>query len=54
MAATGPGMMLLWEKVSPSHVGKGGFAPLMRLAGVIGAGAGFLLFYQNSICTATV
>ena len=45
--------MLLWEQVAPSHVGKGGFAPIMRLSGIIGAGAGFLVFYQNSICTAT-
>ena len=41
--------MLLWEKIAPSHVGKGGFAPIMRLTGAIGLGAGFLLFYQRSI-----
>jgi len=41
--------MMYWEQVSPSHVGKGGFAPIMRLAGVIGVGAGFMLFYQRSI-----
>lgn len=44
-----PGLMLLWEKIAPSHVGKGGFAPIMRLTGVIGAGAAFLMVYQNSI-----
>lgn len=49
MAAFGPSLMLLWERVAPSHVGKGGFAPIMRLSGVIGIGAGFLYFYQNSI-----
>lgn len=49
-AAAGPGLMLLWERVAPSFVGKGGFAPIMRLAGVIGAGAGFLMIYQRSIC----
>lgn len=49
-AAAGPGLMLLWERVAPSFVGKGGFAPTMRLAGVIGAGAGFLMVYQRSIC----
>jgi hypothetical protein len=48
-AAAGPGLMLLWERVSPSLVGKGGFAPIMRLSGVIGLGAGFLTFYQRSI-----
>jgi hypothetical protein len=48
-AAAGPGLMLLWERVSPSYVGKGGFAPIMRLTGVIGVGAGFLMFYQRSI-----
>jgi hypothetical protein len=41
--------MLLWERISPSLVGKGGFAPIMRLSGVIGLGAGFLTFYQRSI-----
>lgn len=41
--------MLLWERISPSLVGKGGFAPIMRLSGVIGAGAGFFMFYQRSI-----
>ncbi|KAL9125322.1 MAG: hypothetical protein Q9217_005454 [Psora testacea] len=49
VAAFGPGLMLLWERITPSHVGKGGFAPIMRLSGVIGAGAGFLYFCQNSI-----
>jgi hypothetical protein len=48
-AVAGPGLMLLWERVAPSFVGKGGFAPIMRLAGVIGAGAGFLMVYQRSI-----
>ncbi len=44
--------MLTWERFAPSRVGKGGFAPIMRLSGVIGAGAGFLYFYSKSICTA--
>lgn len=48
-ATAGPGLMLLWEKIAPSYVGKGGFAPIMRLTGVIGLGAGFLMFYQRSI-----
>jgi hypothetical protein len=42
--------MLLMEKISPSLVGKGGFAPIMRLSGAIGLGAGFVMFYQRSIC----
>ncbi|CAG8974546.1 hypothetical protein HYALB_00005818 [Hymenoscyphus albidus] len=48
-AAAGPAAMLVMEKVSPSLVGRGGFAPIMRLTGVIGASAGFLLMYQRSI-----
>ncbi|RDW66775.1 putative NADH-ubiquinone oxidoreductase subunit 1 [Coleophoma crateriformis] len=47
--ATLPATMLLWEKISPSYVGKGGFAPIMRLTGVLGLGFGFLTFYQRSI-----
>ena len=42
--------MLLWEKLSPSHVPKGGFASTMRLSCAIGATAGFLYFYECSIC----
>jgi hypothetical protein len=42
--------MLLWERIAPSFVGKGGFAPIMRLAGVIGVGAGFFTVYQRSMC----
>ncbi|KAI1841459.1 hypothetical protein JX265_001473 [Neoarthrinium moseri] len=48
MAAGGPGALLLMEKFAPSHVGRGGFARAMRLAGVIGAIGGFLYFYQQS------
>ena len=49
MATLGPGVMLLWEKIAPSYVGKGGFASIMRLSGTIGAGFGFLWFYTCSI-----
>lgn len=42
--------MLLWEQVAPSHVGKGGFAPIMRLSCAIAAGGGFYMFYQRSVC----
>lgn len=48
MAAITPGLMLFFERVSPSHVGKGGFAPVMRLSLGIGAVGGFLLAYQRS------
>ncbi len=40
--------MLLWERMAPSFVGKGGFAPVMRLAGVIGVGGGFMLMATRS------
>ncbi|KAF2813677.1 NADH-ubiquinone oxidoreductase-like protein 21 kDa subunit [Mytilinidion resinicola] len=48
-SAIGPALMLYWERVSPSYVGKGGFAPIMRLTGAIGLTGGFLLVYSNSI-----
>lgn len=51
VAAAGPGLMLTWEKIAPSYVGKGGFAPIMRLAGFVGLTAGFLTMYQRSIRT---
>ncbi len=41
--------MLLWEQIAPSHVGKGGFAPIMRLTMAVSLTAGFLMFYQRSI-----
>ncbi|KAI1101886.1 NADH-ubiquinone oxidoreductase complex I, 21 kDa subunit-domain-containing protein [Jackrogersella minutella] len=47
-AAAGPGLLLTMEKFAPSHVGRGGFARALRLAGVIGAIGGFLYFYQRS------
>ncbi|RDL41610.1 putative NADH-ubiquinone oxidoreductase 21 kDa subunit [Venustampulla echinocandica] len=47
-AAFPPIAMLVMEKIQPSMVGKGGFAPIMRLTGVIGLSAGFLMFYQRS------
>lgn len=50
-AAFGPGALLAMEKFSPSHVGKGGFAPVMRLAGAVGLAGGFLYFYQRSART---
>ena len=49
MAAMGPATMLLWERVAPSYVKKGGFASVMRLSGAIGVCFGFLWFYTCSI-----
>lgn len=49
-AAAGPAFMLLWERLSPSYVGKGGFAPIMRLTAAIGITGGFLQYYNRSIC----
>ena len=48
VSAAGPALMLYWEKVSPSYVGRGGFAPIMRLSGVVGLTAGFLMVYSRS------
>ncbi|KAI1177760.1 NADH-ubiquinone oxidoreductase 21 kDa subunit [Nemania sp. FL0916] len=47
-ALGGPGLLYTMERFAPSHVGRGGFAQAMRLAGVIGVFGGFLLFYQRS------
>ncbi|CAK4030493.1 NADH-ubiquinone oxidoreductase kDa subunit [Lecanosticta acicola] len=47
-AASGPALMLWWEQISPSEVGRKGFAQTMRLSGGISAIAGFLLLYSRS------
>lgn len=49
LAASGPAVLLFWEASSPSYVGKGGFAPIMRLTGFVSLTAGFLFLYQRSI-----
>jgi hypothetical protein len=46
--ACGPALMLWWERISPSEVGKGGFASIMRLSGFVSLSAGFLLMYSRS------
>ena len=51
MAAFPPSFLLFWEHFAPSHVGKGGFAPLLRLNVWIGLAGGFLLYYQRSART---
>ncbi|RJE23644.1 hypothetical protein PHISCL_04020 [Aspergillus sclerotialis] len=48
MATLSPITFWAMERVSPSHVGKGGFAPLMRLATAIGLIGGLHVFYQRS------
>ncbi|KAF2852176.1 NADH-ubiquinone oxidoreductase-like protein 21 kDa subunit [Plenodomus tracheiphilus IPT5] len=48
LGALSPGLMLYWEKISPSFVGKGGFAPVMRLTGAVGVTGCFLFAYTRS------
>ncbi|MCJ1477210.1 hypothetical protein MMC13_005881 [Lambiella insularis] len=48
IGVAGPATMLIWERIAPSHVGKGGFAPIMRLSGALGVIAGFLYFTERS------
>lgn len=50
-AAFGPGSLYAMEKFAPTHVGRGGLAPAMRLAGAVGVVGGFLYFYQRSART---
>ncbi|ATY62182.1 NADH-ubiquinone oxidoreductase [Cordyceps militaris] len=47
-AAFAPAALYTMEKFAPSHVGRGGFAKAMRLAGFVGLAGGFLYFYQRS------
>lgn len=46
--------MLYWEKVSPSFVGKGGFAPIMRLSGAVGVTGAFMFAYTRSTSTSII
>lgn len=48
MAAVSPLSFWVMERVSPSHVGKGGFAPVMRLATALGLVGGLHILYQRS------
>jgi hypothetical protein len=48
VAAGNPLALYVMEKVSPSFVGRGGFAPGMRLTVGLGLGAGFLVSYSLS------
>jgi len=47
-AAIPPAGMYIMEKVHPSRVGKGGFAPIMRLNVFIGLAWGFVMMYNQS------
>ncbi|KAL7922811.1 putative NADH/ubiquinone oxidoreductase subunit [Trichoderma austrokoningii] len=47
-AAFAPVGLYALERLAPSHVGRGGLAKAMRLAGFIGLAGGFLYFYQRS------
>ncbi|KAF2644901.1 hypothetical protein P280DRAFT_466164 [Massarina eburnea CBS 473.64] len=48
VGALSPGLMLYWEKISPSFVGKGGFAPIMRLSCALGATGCFVFAYSRT------
>lgn len=48
MAAASPLSFWVMERVSPSHVGRGGFSPVMRLATAIGLVGGLHILYQRS------
>jgi hypothetical protein len=50
-AAASPLAFWLMERVSPSHVGRGGFSPVMRLATAIGLIGGVHVLYQRSCST---
>ncbi|PPJ58572.1 hypothetical protein CBER1_06674 [Cercospora berteroae] len=49
LAAAGPALMYWFERISPSEVGRGGFAQIMRLQGAVGVAAGFFYFYSRSV-----
>lgn len=53
MAAVSPLSFWVMERVSPSHVGKGGFAPVMRLATALGFVGGLHILYQRSCSMST-
>ncbi|KAJ5731046.1 uncharacterized protein N7483_005554 [Penicillium malachiteum] len=48
MATISPIAFWVMERVSPSHVGRGGFSPVMRLATAVGLIGGLHIFYQRS------
>ncbi|KAJ0422529.1 NADH-ubiquinone oxidoreductase complex I, 21 kDa subunit-domain-containing protein [Aspergillus carlsbadensis] len=48
LGAASPLAFWVMERVSPSHVGRGGFAPVMRLATAVGIIGGLHILYQRS------
>lgn len=48
MASAAPISFWVMERASPSHVGRGGFAPVMRLATAVGLLGGLHVLYQRS------
>ena len=48
MASAAPISFWIMERASPSHVGRGGFAPVMRLATAVGLLGGLHILYQRS------
>ncbi|KAK3203246.1 hypothetical protein GRF29_112g648133 [Pseudopithomyces chartarum] len=48
VGALSPGLMLYWERVSPSFVGKGGLAPVMRMSCAVGLTGAFLFAYTRT------
>lgn len=48
MASVSPIAFWVMERVSPSHVGRGGFSPVMRLATAVGLIGGLHVLYQRS------
>lgn len=48
MATVSPVSFWVMERVSPSFVGRGGFAPVMRLATAVGLIGGLHVLYQRS------
>ncbi|KAF2000104.1 NADH-ubiquinone oxidoreductase-like protein 21 kDa subunit [Amniculicola lignicola CBS 123094] len=48
LGSISPALMLYWEKVSPSFVGRGGFAPIMRASGAVGVTAMVVSVYSRS------
>jgi hypothetical protein len=48
MASVSPIAFWVMERTSPSHVGRGGFAPVMRLAAGVGLIGGLHVLYQRS------
>ena len=47
-ASVSPIAFWVMERVSPSHVGRGGFSPVMRLATAVGLLGGLHVLYQRS------